>query len=572
MLNFKNMARITQAFANAPMDVKKMIVISIFTVVAIPTIYSLSIMLLGYAININVDDQQPLIIPPSPSPLLRSRMLSSYQSATPSMSAHPLRIAIYQTVRRVRRTRDRISGNSTWQQQLSFQEKNALSDCVEMLDQTLYELRQAVQELRGLNEISSQPLLTELKTLLSAAMTNENSCVEGVSDVEEANPDQQKGLKMYLESLLMPILTKISDCLAMVNQFMVTSRGGQGDDFIEATDFLAWMSMWDQKMRRIAMPHEGWFNFVVASDGSGDFQTIGEAVRTAPNMSLNRVVIKIKAGVYQENVEIQREKTNIMLVGEGMDSTIITSNKNFDEGFSTFNSATLTVIGDRFLARDLTVRNTAGPEKHQAVAVRVTSNAAFYRCNFSSYQDTLYAHSLRQFYRECTIQGTIDFIFGNAAAVFQNCLILVHKPNPGQKNMITAQGREDPNQNTGISLQNCTIVAAPDLAEAGIANFSTFLGRPWRNYSRTMVMKSYLGDLIHPQGWHKWHNYTSLDTVEYIEYMNVGPGSDTRDRVTWGGYKKNCSEDIAKQFTVGMFLHGTDYWLQSTGFPFSYEY
>ncbi|KAK9101610.1 hypothetical protein Scep_025040 [Stephania cephalantha] len=570
MLNFKNTVRITQAFANAPMDVKKTIVISIFAAVAIPTIYSITVMLLSYAIN-NVHHD-----PPSPSPLPPSRVLiSSYQSATPTISSHSLRllrVAIYRTMRRVRRTRDRVSGNSTWQQHLSFQEKSALKDCVEMLDQTLYELRQAVQESRGLREVSSQPLLNELKTLLSAAMTNENSCIEGVSDVEEANPDQQKGLKAYLEGLLMPILAKISDCLAMVNQFEMASRGGQSDGLIEATDFLVWMSMWDRRMRRIAMPHEGWFSFVVASDGSGDFRTIGEAVRMAPNMSLNRVVIKIKAGVYQENVEIQREKTNIMLVGEGMDSTIITSNKNFNDGFSTFNSATLTVIGDRFLARDLTVLNTAGPEKHQAVAVRVTSNAAFYRCNFSSYQDTLYAHSLRQFYRECTIQGTIDFIFGNAAAVFQNCLILVHKPSPGQKNMITAQGREDPNQNTGISLQNCTIVAAPDLAEAGISNFSTFLGRPWRNYSRTMVMKSYLGDLIHPQGWHKWHNYTSLDTVEYIEYMNVGPGSDTRDRVTWGGYKKNCSEDIAKQFTVGMFLHGSDYWLQSTGFPFSYEY
>lgn len=225
------------------------------------------------------------------------------------------------------------------------------------------------------------------------------------------------------------------------------------------------------------------------------------------------------------------------------------------------------VVGDKFLARDLTIINTSGPEKHQAVALRVTSNAAFYHCEIISYQDTLYAHSLSQLYRECMIQGTVDFIFGNAAAIFQNCLILVRKPIPGQKNMITAQGREDPNQNTGISLQNCTIMAAPDLSVAERGNFLTYLGRPWRNYSRTVIMKSYLGDLIHPQGWCKWNDQSALETVEYMEYMNFGPGADTRGRVTWAANRNNCSQDIEREFTVGQFLHGADDWLESTVFP-----
>lgn len=219
------------------------------------------------------------------------------------------------------------------------------------------------------------------------------------------------------------------------------------------------------------------------------------------------------------------------------------------------------------MARDLTIMNTSGPEKHQAVALRATSNAAFYRCQIISYQDTLYAHSLGQLYRECAIQGTVDFIFGNAAAIFQNCLILVRKPIPGQKNMITAQGRMDPNQNTGISLQNCTIMAAPDLSKEERGNFSTFLGRPWRNYSRTIIMKSYLGDLIHPQGWYMWDEYSNLSTVEYIEYMNFGPGADTRKRVNWAGFEKNTSGDVERQFAVGAFLHEADDWLESTVFP-----
>ncbi|TQD72827.1 hypothetical protein C1H46_041643 [Malus baccata] len=166
-----------------------------------------------------------------------------------------------------------------------------------------------------------------------------------------------------------------------------------------------------------------------------------------------------------------------MLV-DGMKSTIITGSKSFADGFSTFATATLTVIGDKFLARDLTIANTAGSKKFQAVAARVTSNSAFYHCNFSSYQDSLHVHSLRQCYRDCIIQGT--------------------------KVTITAQGRTDQNQNTGISLHKCTIVPAPEFNKTERQNFVTFLGMPWRNCSRTVVMRSYLGDMIHPQGWSKW--------------------------------------------------------------------
>lgn len=225
------------------------------------------------------------------------------------------------------------------------------------------------------------------------------------------------------------------------------------------------------------------------------------------------------------------------------------------------------VVGDKFLARDLTIENTAIPEKHQAVALRVTSNAAFYRCQIISHQDTLYAHSLRQFYRDCSIQGTVDFIFGNAAAVFQNCMIMVRKPIQGQMNMITAQGREDPNQNTGIILHNCTIDAAEEFNLSERKAFPTYLGRPWRNYSRAVVVNSYMGDLIHPHGWLQWDEHSTLDTVEYIEYMNSGPGADTRERISWAGYRNNCSEDMVRQFRTEEFLHGPDGWLESTVFP-----
>ncbi|GAB4853688.1 hypothetical protein Ancab_017879 [Ancistrocladus abbreviatus] len=139
-------------------------------------------------------------------------------------------------------------------------------------------------------------------------------------------------------------------------------------------------------------------------------------------MRMDRFVIKIKAGVYREKVEIHRNKVHIMLVGDGMSSTVITGSRGFNDGYFTLDSAILRHLLD------------------------------------------FYTDSLYQFYRECTIQGTIDFIFRNAATIFQN--YLVRKLSHGQSNVITTQGREDRNQNFGISMQNYTIKAALDFGLA----------------------------------------------------------------------------------------------------------
>ena len=220
------------------------------------------------------------------------------------------------------------------------------------------------------------------------------------------------------------------------------------------------------------------------------------------------------------------------------------------------------------MAADITFRNTAGAIKHQAVAVRNGADlSTFYRCSFEGYQDTLYAHSLRQFYRECDIYGTVDFIFGNAAALFQNCNIYPRLPMPGQFNPITAQGRTDPNQNTGISIHNCTIRAADDLASSN-STTQTYLGRPWKEYSRTVYMQSFMDSLINTVGWREWDGNFALSTLYYAEYDNTGPGSDTTNRVTWPGYQVIANATDAANFTVSNFLLG-DNWLPQTGVPYS---
>lgn len=225
------------------------------------------------------------------------------------------------------------------------------------------------------------------------------------------------------------------------------------------------------------------------------------------------------------------------------------------------------VVGDNFIARDITIRNTAGPNNHQAVALRSGSDlSVFYRCSFEGYQDTLYVHSDRQFYRECDIYGTVDFIFGNAAVVLQNCNIFARKP-PNRTNTLTAQGRTDPNQNTGIIIHNCRVTAASDLKPVQ-SSVKTFLGRPWKEYSRTVYIKTFLDSLINPAGWMEWSGNFALNTLYYAEYMNTGPGSSTANRVKWGGYHVLNSPTQVSQFTVGNFIAGNS-WLPATNVPFT---
>lgn len=222
-------------------------------------------------------------------------------------------------------------------------------------------------------------------------------------------------------------------------------------------------------------------------------------------------------------------------------------------------------VGDGFIAQDITFRNTAGGANHQAVAFRSGSDlSVFYKCSFEGYQDTLYVHSERQFYRECNIYGTVDFIFGNAAVVLQSCNIIAR--NPPQKTItLTAQGRTDPNQNTGIIIHNSKVTAASDLNPSSV---KSYLGRPWQKYSRTVFMKTSIDSFINPAGWLAWSGNFALDTLYYAEYANTGAGASTSNRVTWKGYHVLTSATQASPFTVGNFIAGSS-WLPSTGVPFT---
>lgn len=212
-------------------------------------------------------------------------------------------------------------------------------------------------------------------------------------------------------------------------------------------------------------------------------------------------------------------------------------------------------------------QNTAGPEGHQAVALRVQSDrAAFYNCRMDGYQDTLYVQTHRQFYRNCVISGTVDFIFGDSTTIIQNCLIIVRKPMDNQQNTVTAHGRTNPREPTGLVIQNCRIVPEQKLEPVRF-RIPTFLGRPWKMYSRTVIMESTLGDFIQPAGWMPWAGNFALDTLYYAEYANRGPGANTARRIKWKGFHVITNRNEALQFTAGPFIQA-NLWVRFTGAPY----
>ncbi|KAL6335381.1 hypothetical protein AAG906_029624 [Vitis piasezkii] len=451
---------------------------------------------------------------------------------------------------------------------LTKREKAALHDCLETIDETLDELHVAMDDL---DEYPDKKSLTQhaddLKTLMSAAMTNQETCLDGFS-----HDDADKHVREVLLKGQRHVEHMCSNALAMIKNMTDTDiareREAMNRKLMEERDESGWPKWLSAGDRRLLQSSSVTPDVVVAADGSGDYKTVSAAVAAAPEKSSKRYIIGIKAGVYKENVEVGKKKTNIMFLGDGRSNTIITGSKNVVDGSTTFNSATVAVVGEKFLARDITFQNTAGPSKHQAVALRVGSDlSAFYKCDMLAYQDTLYVHSNRQFYINCLVAGTVDFIFGNAAAVFQDCDIHARRPNSGQKNMLTAQGRTDPNQNTGIVIQKCRIGATSDL-QAVISSFKTYLGRPWKEYSRTVVMQTSITNVIDPAGWHEWSGSFALSTLYYGEYQNTGAGAGTSKRVTWKGFKVITSASEAQGFTPGTFIAGSS-WLGSTGFPYS---
>ncbi|KAK4483717.1 hypothetical protein RD792_010919 [Penstemon davidsonii] len=422
--------------------------------------------------------------------------------------------------------------------------RNASSLCEHLIKDAINHVNISISSLQS----DDNDMVSDTRTWLSTAITDQETCLIGLTEFdnislpihEEINAAMKNATEFTSNSLA--IISNMIQCFQIPVHRKLLQEHEKGS------------SVWVHRRLLEANLRP---NLVVSKNGSGDFRTITDAVSAMPKRSKDRFFIYVKEGEYEEKVVIDSDCWNLMIYGDGMNKTIVSYSQNFADGVATYLSGTLIVEGRNFIAKDISIKNKSGPKKFQAVAMRSSSDKSiFHSCSFDGYQDTLYAHTNRQFYLNCQITGTIDFIFGNAAAVFQNCTIRAREPRPGQYNTITAQGKSDPNQNTGIVFQNCLI--------SSLGNFTakTFLGRPWFNYSTTVVMESQIEGVVDRVGWVSWEpEIEPPSSLFYAEYKNVGVGSDLGNRVKWVGFRPNITEEEAENFSVEKFLEGNQ-WLK----------
>ncbi|PKI61235.1 hypothetical protein CRG98_018383 [Punica granatum] len=423
--------------------------------------------------------------------------------------------------------------------------------CVELLSMAVMRLEQSSQALTSFPTRNKQ----DIQTWISAALTLQQTCKD--FSIPASAADGRLGPGSFGSQLAqkMDYLSQLSsNALALINrQSSATSHGFGGSK--SRGGLPGWVFRRERKLLQSTVVKA---NAVVAKDGSGNYKTVSEAIAAA---SGGRFVIYVKSGVYKEKIRITKD--GITLIGDGKYSTIIEGDDSVAEGNSLSGSATIAINGDGFIAKDIGFHNNAGPDRGRAVALTLASDrSVLYRCSIAGYQDTLYALILRQFYRECDISGTVDFIFGNAAAVFQNCDLILRQPgSKSSYNVILANGRTNPDQNSGFSIQSCRI-------RGSSGSVRSYLGRPWKPYSRAVVMQSTIDASVEPRGWIEWPGYGSsvLRTLYFAEYANEGPGAGTAGRVKWGGFHVIGAEEAVK-FTVGSFIAGTS-WLPSTGVTF----
>lgn len=290
--------------------------------------------------------------------------------------------------------------------------------------------------------------------------------------------------------------------------------------------------------------------------------------RPNPDGTPGRVFIEIAPGTYHERVIVTQNHTNITLLGTGKspEDVVITNSLNAKQAGGTFFTETVEVNGDGFEADNVTFENSAG-NTGQAVAIAVRADRALFKhCRFLGHQDTLFADYGRQYYLDSYIEGGVDFIFGNATAVFDRSEL--HANGPGY---LTAQSRTAADQTTGYVILNSTVTSSIDHAAPPIrsnasmagaksiaaAKGSIGLGRPWRPYSRVIFLHTALPADLNPAGWNNWNKASNEATAYYAESNSTGPGASPSTRVPWS---HQLTPAEAERYLPGHFLRGPDHW------------
>ncbi len=319
------------------------------------------------------------------------------------------------------------------------------------------------------------------------------------------------------------------------------------------------------------------FSLHVAQDGSGDYRSLGEALQAIGMDNTEPVTIYLHKGIYKEKLVIERPY--ITLRGDGADQSIITYDHYArmvmpdSSNRGTFRTQTLLVNTHDFTAKDITIENSSGCGKEvgQAIALYVDGDRnSFYHCKILGSQDTLFTGPLppfpyqpggftgplefaprkngRQYYYQCFIKGDVDFIFGSATAYFEECELFSCKydDDPSASNpedqkkygYITAASTPE-GQEYGYVFDRCRLIS-------NCPPNSVYLGRPWRNFARTVFIRCEMGDHIRCEGWHDWNKPEAHHTVFFGEYKSYGPGANPLGRV---GFSRQLTDMEAKRYT-----------------------
>lgn len=304
----------------------------------------------------------------------------------------------------------------------------------------------------------------------------------------------------------------------------------------------------------------------VAADGSGDFKTVQEAFDAVPQKSADRTIIRIKPGTYEGQKILGPGKDKVTLLGEDAGTTILTWNINTNEeqppGTNLgFKGIGLVIQGDDFKADKLTFQNDSG-DHGQALALRLEGDRALLtRCRLLGWQDTLMPNNGRSCFRECHIEGRVDFIYGGGTAVFDRCEIK-------SKNGGYVTAASTPQENAyGFVFLNCKLTSDPGPWGDPTGRIATkppgkkpphaALGRPWRPHASVVFVDCQMGDHIQPEGWSNWGKAENEQTARYAESNSSGPGANPGKRVAWS---KQLDKADAVKIKLETVLAGDDHW------------
>ncbi len=295
---------------------------------------------------------------------------------------------------------------------------------------------------------------------------------------------------------------------------------------------------------------------IVAADGSGQYTSLQEAISAAPmrtDASQPRWVIRVKPGTYRERIYVQRERGHIHVIGDDAATTIVAYDLNANlpgpdgKPIGTFRTPTVQIDGDGMVWENITLANTAGPVG-QALALRADGDRLeFRRVRFLGWQDTILVNRGRHYFEDCYIEGHVDFIFGAATAWFERCHIHVLRDG-----YVTAASTPQGTAH-GYVFNRCRIT--------GVEGAKTYLGRPWRNFAKTVFLHTELSANVRPEGWHNWNKPDAEKTTFYAEFGSTGPGASAATRVKWA---HALTAEQAAAYTPATVLGGADRWNPAT--------